>query len=213
VDNKTYYRLEHTFRPYTLTTAAWSGYTTLLQYRWDKFKDLFKRKESDPPDEATSLHQHPSIDPKTFNRAVQKPGSRFSDAVAASMVSTAPTAPTRQVSNGSDSEAVYTKKEKESPNEEDLLRCPPYISIQLCESIAPAIIAFRKTLRKNRQRPYNPPGRGCLRVSGMIEFEGPKAVYVYDVQAFYDPKSSNWDTVHLYPRRAAPKAQAPLGGR
>ena len=212
MDSRTYHRLEHTFRPYTLTTAAWSGYSTLLQYHWVKIKGLFKTKEEDQLDDATSLSSHPSINPKAFTRTVQKPGSKFRDAVAASMVSAAPTAPTRQVSIDSNSEAVYTKKAKESLEEEDLLRCPPYVPTSLCESIAPAIVAFRKTLRKNRYRPYNPPGRGCLRVSGMIEFEGPKAVFVYDVQAFYDPKNSNWDTVHVAPRRAAPKAQAPLGG-
>lgn len=77
-----------------------------------------------------------------------------------------------------------------------------------------AIFAFKQKFAKTwRPAPALPP-RGSIVVSGLVELDMPKAWFVFDIKAHWDPKSKAFDprSMVLKLRRMQLKRQAAVGG-
>jgi hypothetical protein len=75
-----------------------------------------------------------------------------------------------------------------------------------------ASLAFKaKLFSEWRPAPIDPP-RGCIFVSGLVELDSPKAWFVIDVMAPWDPKTREFDPRQISTklRRVQPKQQRPL---
>ncbi|KAF1354917.1 hypothetical protein BDV97DRAFT_282308, partial [Delphinella strobiligena] len=75
-----------------------------------------------------------------------------------------------------------------------------------------AFHVFNSTLAKDWLPKKMEPPRGTLVVQGLVQIKGPKAVLTFDVQGFYEPKSSRFLTVNATPRLLKKWSQAPKGG-
>ncbi|KAK4129835.1 hypothetical protein N657DRAFT_561734 [Parathielavia appendiculata] len=71
---------------------------------------------------------------------------------------------------------------------------------------------LKETFERTNRPPRPDPPRGSILVSGMVQLETPRAVVVFDVLAWYDPKTKSYapGTVRITTRRWQPKQQLPL---
>ncbi|KAL1311614.1 hypothetical protein AAFC00_001725 [Neodothiora populina] len=75
-----------------------------------------------------------------------------------------------------------------------------------------AMHIFNSTLAKDWMPKKMEPPRGTFIVQGLIQVKGSRAVMTFDVQGFYEPKSSKFVTVNATPRMLKRWNQAPRGG-
>ncbi|KAH8597428.1 hypothetical protein B0O99DRAFT_684753 [Bisporella sp. PMI_857] len=77
------------------------------------------------------------------------------------------------------------------------------------------LLEGRKALRRKFQ-PLKPlPPRGCIMLSGLVEVDATSAWLVFDVKAFWNPKTKAWEhrSTDCKLRRFQNKRQGPPGGR
>lgn len=74
-----------------------------------------------------------------------------------------------------------------------------------------AFKTFKHVLAKTSKDPTLHGERGVCLVSGLVEVEGPKAVCVLDVRAFYHPGESRWSSIAIGVRRMQARQQYPRG--
>lgn len=70
---------------------------------------------------------------------------------------------------------------------------------------------FKRILAKASKDSTLHGERGVCLVSGLVEVEGPKAVCVMDVRAFYHPGDSRWVSIAIGIRRMQARQQYPRG--
>lgn len=166
----------------------------------------------------TRLQQEATKDPE----AVEDPGTmtanqRASDGAAAAAsgvptntgASTTPAgkSPVAQTTNTSTTTpATGTRDPNKMPSAKDLI---PYGTMR--PHINGAWNEWKKTFSQTWAPliPY-PPG-GCIRVSGFVELDAEHAVCVIDVDAFWNPKTGQYDmsSMRMKLRSFTPKVQAP----
>lgn len=89
---------------------------------------------------------------------------------------------------------------------------PPLPSLpETGEDFNLAFTTFKRVLAKTSKDPSLHGERGVCLVSGLVEVEGPKAVCVMDVRAFYHPGDSRWVAIAIGVRRMQAKQQYPRG--
>jgi hypothetical protein len=78
-----------------------------------------------------------------------------------------------------------------------------------------AMFAFKQQFSKTWQPAPAFPPRGSILVSGLVELDMPKAWFVFDIKAHWDPKNKSFDrrSMVLHLRRVQLKRQGPAGGR
>lgn len=89
---------------------------------------------------------------------------------------------------------------------------PPLPSIPATgEDFNLAFKTFKRVLAKTSKDSTLHGERGVCLVSGLVEVEGPKAVCVMDVRAFYHPGDSRWVSIAIGIRRMQARQQYPRG--
>lgn len=76
-----------------------------------------------------------------------------------------------------------------------------------------AFQAASMTLTKNWKPTQQPVTRGCIRVDGLVEIQGPSAIMVLYVLGWYDPQTSKYVNVQTKIKHVTQMRQVPLGGK
>lgn len=76
-----------------------------------------------------------------------------------------------------------------------------------------AMHIFNSTLAKDWLPKKMEPPRGTFVVQGLVQVKGSRAVMTFDVQGFYEPRSSRFVTVNATPRLLKKWSQSPRGGK
>ncbi|PHH84852.1 hypothetical protein CDD83_1284 [Cordyceps sp. RAO-2017] len=69
--------------------------------------------------------------------------------------------------------------------------------VRLDPRVEAASVAAAHTFAKNWRPPKQPPNRGCVRVDGILEYQGKTAILCFYVFAWYDPKLKHFMGIEL----------------
>lgn len=83
---------------------------------------------------------------------------------------------------------------------------------QLDPRIQVAMAEATLTFAKNWKQIKQPPTRGCIRVDGMIELQGQKAVMTAVILGWYDPKQRKFVAIETGLKHLIQLKQRPAGG-
>lgn len=89
---------------------------------------------------------------------------------------------------------------------------PPSGESQMDSRMAAALQAAGTTFAKGWKPVKQPPARGCIRVDGLVELQGPNASMAVYALAWYDPKQKTYSGIQIVFKHLLQHKQRPAKG-
>lgn len=196
ISTRDFERLKRLLWPVSVARSLYASYLHLITLRLAKYQQFLNSKlPEDRRHKLFSEEQLRALEPVGFSKL--PPKIKEASGSEAGIVSHTEQPPKTKLDRASSS---------------SLPAFPPLPSLpETGEDFNLAFKTFKRVLAKTSKDPPLHGERGVCLISGLVEVEGPKAVCVMDVRAFYHPGDSRWVAIAIGVRRMQARQQYPRG--